>query len=155
MTVFPFKGRATTPASANWKVWKGVEIEGQLDLGVPTLFVRSHFNPLASPADMHILGEFNRVWFCKEFRNWDTIEFVALTPRRVCVEVMYHDFDDLPAVVRDRCVIYLVLPRDLKSIDHVKIGTPYEEVILMTGGLVRPGWKVETAKYHGDEVIKP
>lgn len=137
------------PDCSKWKVWKGLEIEGETSLGVETLFVRNLFS-YKNPEDMELLKTFKRVWFTREYTDDVTIEAAIEFGLEVALEVNYEDYDKLSDKIKKAAKIYLVLPFNLPEGTHIKCGHSFQELM---GVLKRPTFAM--ADYNKDTVIKP
>jgi len=117
------------PPCAFWHVWKGREIEGTIDRGEWTLFVRVLVPDVAFLShiqDTH--PELNRVWFCAEFRNWSIVRESFGLFDKVCIEVLSHDADSMPPEdIAQHARIYLKVKWDLKDGDHVCVGSSFKD----------------------------
>jgi hypothetical protein len=149
------------PDCANWKVWRGKEVEGTQGLGEMTLFIRSLEGfQVTDESDMSFLAERSkckRVWFCKEFafwcwgvvKSWKILENIAKHFEVVCLEVEPKDLESIPLKFREKFVIYLKVNSVLKKGDFVCVGEPYSDEAFEIGS----GKKVNPKDYERDTRI--
>ena len=143
---------ASVPACADWAIWTGREVEGPVDRGEPTVFIREYNVPVSN--DHSILtnkGKIRRVWFCKEFTNWPLLQAVALEFDRVCVEVEPKNYGNLPMNIRRTARIYLKVAVPLKDGDIVCVGRPFYDESFAMGC----GQKVTKEDYSQDRMLLP
>lgn len=143
------------PPCANWKLWVGEEVEGTTSIGTRTLFIRSleEFPDLVAGSNLSALRTFSkasRVWFCKEFRNWELLMGIMTHFDEVCVEVLAHQISSLPARIRKRATLYVKLDVDLKAGDFVCVGPAFADEAFKIG----TGAKVTPDLYRKDIEIK-
>ena len=138
------------PECSEWSVWKGPEIEGQTEIGVKTLFVRDNFSPMNSLEDRLILKEFDRVWFCEEFKDEVTIGYCFGLGKKLCMEVSLDKYPELSEEVKNNVQLYIKVPIDLKEDDHICVGQPYKDEAFAVG----KGNKVKPEQYDVDIRIK-
>jgi hypothetical protein len=141
------------PPCANWSLWKGPEVEGTNGLGVSTLFIRSlaKFN-VGPEDDLSFLSHkslCSRVWFCKEFTDWEMIRAISKFFDQVCIEVLPKNFDAVPKDIRESATIYLKVSTPLKNGDFVCVGPAFSDEAFEIG----TGAKVNPEKYLGDTQI--
>lgn len=136
------------PNCNNWAVWKGKEIEGETSLGMDTLFVRREFNT-KDLNDLKILSFFNRVWFTRDFKDFDTIRKVISMDKEVALEVRYQDLDLLPQDIFQAAQLYVVLDKFLPAGSHIKTGESFQEYM---GVLKAPTFQM--SDYNQDIAIK-
>lgn len=152
------------PSCANWNVWLGQEIEGHVHIGVMTLFVRKwpdkpfslrEVRKLMNASDeSRSLCMPDRIWFCKEFRQWDTIRRATTLFDPVCVEFTYLDSrltpyeDKPPADLLDKVNVYVKLPGLdwLPDGSHVCVGKAFSDESFLTGS----GNRVDYTQYESD-----
>ena len=142
------------PPCAFWKIWRGQEIEGKQGVGQETLFIREFFPNVKSMditpailAKMNRNGHTKRVWFCKEFTDWEMIRELAKGFEVVCLEVNHRTFNTVPWDVRRLCVLYYkVKAKGLKRGDHICAGEPFRDEAFVVG----EGVKVTTSEYMKD-----
>ena len=135
---------ADKPECADWGLWLGAEIEGHTGLGARTLFIRRL--PVAITAEWLVeKSKADRVWFCKEFKDWPRLEAIAskFPSANVCIEIEAPVYRSLPAAFRKDYVIYVKVPSvvGLKAGDHVCVGAAFsdESFMIGTGAKVNPG----------------
>lgn len=134
----------TTPDCAEWNLWLGPEVEGTIGIGVPTLFVRKATrDEVFAAARQHGIG---RVWFCKEWADWETIVQVLSSGRKVCLEVTPETIRLVPVFVMKEACVYLKVDTELKDGDHVCVGPAFADEAFRIG----TGAKVEPVDYAGD-----
>lgn len=124
------------PPCADWHVWVGPEVEGSVDLGKRTLFVR-HCRYWKQYVDASI----GRVWFCCEFDDWNQVrEAIAEFPGSVCLEVNSRTVERIPKDVMKNVRAYYKLDPGLKPGDFVCVGPAFsdEAFQLGSGRTVRP-----------------
>src|ERR1043166_8746902 len=84
-----FVDKITTPACAEWDIWIGKEVEGTVDLGEKTLFVRKLGTRTLYELFLKCREELiERVWFTEEFcheQNWGLIREATVIFKKVCV----------------------------------------------------------------------
>lgn len=134
------------PDCAHWRIWSGPEVEGQIDLGKKTLFVRDGFN-LTDHEEL--LLQYQRVWFCKEFvteKNYGRIRYVIDSGRNVCIEVTTEMLETVPEDILESAQLYLKIPVRLKDGDHVCVGYDFVEEAFMMGD----GQRTEPSLYNND-----
>jgi len=130
------------PKCSKWNLWEGKEIEGNTDLGTKTLFVRAgNFEKYKK--------KFSRIWFCKEYRNFDKIRNVIDT-HQVALEVTLNDISEIPSDVFQRVKIYLKVDATLKNGDEICIGTPFYDEAFLIGS----GNSVHGEQYQNDKELK-
>ncbi len=141
------------PACAAWGVWLGPEIEGHDSLGEKTLFIR-RLNPTL-PISHYFqwrLKGVNRVWFTKEFLNWNTIREFARVYEKICLETNKHTYNGIPSDLRKRARLYYKLEPSvrLKDGDHICVGAAFrdESFLIGSGNAVIPEY------YNRDEFIE-
>jgi hypothetical protein len=141
------------PPCANWKVWIGQEIEGHLNLGEKTLFIREVPDALSSLPKETLTrnGTIKRVWFCREFitrsaEKWKTFRKIAQHFETVCIEITLNDYEAIPRDLRDKAFLYLKIPLPLKKGDHVCVGPAFQDESFMVG----KGNKISPEQYLND-----
>lgn len=136
------------PPCSQWSVWIGNEIEGHSDLGEKTLFIRRDFGG----SDFDLLDQVDRVWFCKEYKDYNVIKAVRALGKKVCVEVVPGGIENaLPDDIHENATLYLKMNvKGLKNGDHICVGKPFEEESFMIGS----GTKVTKDQYLADRKIK-
>jgi hypothetical protein len=78
-----------TPPCSKWLIWTGGEVEGTQDRDVFTLFIRG-FSEDVTAYSVSIAAKaagVERIWFCKEFRNWDVVREFCYRFKTVCIEL--------------------------------------------------------------------
>lgn len=146
-----------TPKCKSWKIWTGPEVEGTADRGVFTLFIReipdlNFFDPIDLKMGRlsRILKNvaFNRVWFCKEFRDWDVIRKIADLAVTVVLEAVPGEI--IPQDLRLKIRVYWKIPEILpRKGDFICIGPPYFDEAFEIG----TGTKVDAKEYASDQQI--
>ena len=131
------------PPCHSFNCWVGTEVEGgPNDVGQSTMFIRSLSieRPLAEYSDFALKRGIKRVWFCREFDNWDVVRWALVRFDTVCLEVSDHA-NVVPPDVWARCKIYFKLGnRLLKRGDYVCVGPAFcdESFEIGTGNKVTP-----------------
>jgi hypothetical protein len=155
---FPF---FENPPCSKWSLWLGKEVEGTLDVGKQTLFVR--FASLSQIYEAIIAHKVTRVWFCEEYNDWADISYLALSlanrgikPMTFCFSVLYSNLPKFPLALKSSLAangvvsqIYLRVPvtlAQLSQVDQVCVGMPYNDVIFST----QLGLKMSPADYSED-----
>lgn len=113
------------PPCANWKIWDGLECEGDEDFGVLTLFIRDGFQE----EDLQLFERYTRVWFTREFQFYSFAVAALAYGLKVCIEVTPSSLEDLPEILKAKATLYLVLPSGLKPTDFVKNGDSFSETV--------------------------
>jgi hypothetical protein len=131
------------PDCSTWGIWEGKEIEGTTELGVLTLFVRRGNY-------QKFLDFYERVWFCKEYDNWQNILSTAKSGKSVCLEVTMETLPKVPKDVLESVQIYLKIEAKLKENDHICIGTAFKDEALRIGS----GQKVFPEQYKDDRLLE-
>jgi len=131
------------PECHDWGIWEGNEIEGTTDMGVITLFVRR-----GDPSKYW--DEYQRLWFCKEYQDYDMLLKAKNLGKIVALEVTPETLLVLPREVRLSVQLYLKIDAGLKIGDHVCVGTAFKDQAFMIG----EGAKVEPWQYSGDRVLE-
>jgi len=129
-------------------VWEGPEIEGHVDLGDKTLFVRYDFFPRDRVEDMELLTKYKRIWFCSEYIDFETINYCAdRLGMNVCYEInpLYKR-----SIISENVRCYLKISFDLKDGDHICVGPAYNDESFMIG----EGKKVNVDEYAVDVRIR-
>lgn len=148
----------TNPPCSTWSVWTGKEIEGTVNLGMATLFIRKlpqgyTLNSMLQEASIKQLIP-SRVWFCKEFLE-TTDSHLVILDATACFETVCVEMDDrhtlLPSYVRERVKIYYKLPINLKRGDHVCVGRAFEDEAFVIG----QGARVTKQEYLDDVCLYP
>lgn len=146
------------PPCATWEMWKGGEVEGNVSVGVQTLFIRSldKFPQLTPDSDFSVLrtrSGCSRVWFCKEFLKWKFIDAIAPHFDETCIEVEPQAFTAIPNRLRKLARIYVkvILPDglNLKAGDFICVGPPFNDESFQIGR----GNKVKPEQYLNDVKI--
>jgi len=143
-----------SPPCAEWRIWKGQEIEGTQGIGEWTLFIRSLEDfPNLAPEDCFIFKEKSgctRVWFCKEYTLWPMIRAIGEYFDKVCIEVEPKCYDSIPKDLRRKATIYLKVKTPLKDGDFVCVGPAFSDESFEIG----TGAKVTPEAYLKDKRIK-
>lgn len=136
------------PPCATWKIWVGAEVEGTEFLGMRTLFIRDMGN--YSLKELWRLVPTRRIWFCREFQNFDVIREALLlyNQGQVCVEYVYGE-TLLPSDIWCSARIYAKLPFCLKPGDFICHGVPFNDEAFRVG----EGKQVSAEDYAGDTKI--
>lgn len=143
------------PPCAKWEIWSGEEIEGTESLGEKTRFIRKLEVKPQEVTDEFIQtltrdGTIKRIWFCKEFTNWDLLRSLAKHFEKVCLEVESRTFDNVPRDIKMECTLYFKLNFILKSGDFVCVGPPYQDEAFKIG----EGKKVQPEQYLKDVKVR-
>lgn len=139
------------PACSKWKLWLGDEIEGTVERGVKTLFIRELPPKLQPTDDLSILkSKATRVWFCKEFTNWPLMFAIAelFGYENCCIEVEPKHLAAVPLKIRQGMRIYLkvTLFYQLKPGDQICVGKRFADEAFEVG----KGHKVSPEQYAAD-----
>lgn len=143
------------PSCAKWKLWVGREIEGRIQLGVKTLFVRdASMSEIEKAIEKYQL---RRVWFCFEFMQPGKMYTIfRLCSRHAKIsfvaEMKYETMSTLAHYsLREHLQVYLKLPElDLRPGDHICVGPAFSDEALLIG----TGHKVKPELYEEDIRIK-
>ena len=138
------------PPCSEWNLWLGEEIEGHSELGTITLFVRKIPPGITLKFFEDITGQnINRIWFCKEFADWEMLTAIApMFPSR-CLEVTLDTLPTIPVAVRHWVRFYLKIPVELWRDDHVCVGPAFADESFKIG----TGNKVIPLDYERDKFI--
>lgn len=130
-------------------MWVGAEIEGDVAIrGKQTLFIRQML-PTELPSLIKKFPD-HRVWFCKEFKHWDTVRrFLKSCFPEICIEVTWETWSKVPADLRAKCTIFFKLPVELKEGDFICVGPAFADEALKIG----TGHKVKPEEYLKDELV--
>lgn len=158
------------PECAKWNLWRGVEIEGQTDVGVPTLFVRNAtkveiFSALDSGYKL------TRVWLCEEFlKGEDLIEMCCwllafkrglsvavavkigdvITADTARLKILQKFTSKLDAMKAARFAVYYKLQlKGVREGDHICVGNAFADEAFRIGD----GRKVTPDMYKDDTFI--
>ena len=151
------------PPCASWKLWHGAEVEGTIQLGEHTLFVREA--SAEKIREVCILAEasgkpYQRIWFCKEYiANSSpahiTIQCAALTEQfkvKLAFEIRIDHLPLFQSVVRRWGTIYVKIPElELQAGDHVCVGPAFADEAFCIG----TGIRVTPLDYAKDENLLP
>lgn len=155
------------PPCAEWRIWKGPEVEGTRSVGVSTLFIRSlqDFSGATPTVDWSFLKKSGceRVWFCKEFYRseptddqgnfiaWGLVRAIGKHFSEICLEVEPKDYCSIPKDIKASATIYLkVLDVELKKGDFICVGPAFADEAFQIG----TGAKVTPEVYLNDVRIK-
>lgn len=148
--------KTQNPPCAQWSVWIGKEIEGTSCIGQETLFVRAlkgvtALNAGALKSTLTRNGRIERVWFCKEFSDWDTLRAIAKMFKHVCIEATPKTYETLPSEFRteSKYRIYLKVSMSLKPGDFICVGPAFSDESFEVG----TGTKVNPSQYNNDTRI--
>lgn len=138
------------PPCSEWNLWLGEEIEGHSQLGTVTLFVRKippgitlkYFEDTAEQG-------ITRIWFCKEFTDWENLIAIAEKFSHRCLEVTPETLPLIPVAVRQWVRFYLKIPAQLWPGDHVCVGPAFADEAFEIG----KGKKVTPSEYEKDKFI--
>lgn len=130
--------------SKHWKIWSGKEIEGDIDKGVETVFIRE-----CELNDLNLILKFERIWFCEEFKNWGIIRECLNNHSNVNVSVYMEEFQQVPSDIKQSCRLYLKI-KGLKQNDIIGVGENYYQEFFTIGS----GEKVAPQDYSEDIFIK-
>lgn len=124
------------PPCSRWSVWEGPEVEGLVDIGVRTVFVRR-----GEPDTVQrLIAPYQRVWFCSTWKDWATVRKAVADNKDVCLEINLGS--RVPHDLATRCKLYLKARPlcKLKPGDHVCVGDRYAEESFQvgSGSVVRP-----------------
>lgn len=147
------------PECAHWRMWVGAEVEGEHDVGVRTLFIRSlkdvpgDFSELGTLQLLREKSQCSRVWFCHEFNHWRTVELATLAFDQVCIEARYCFAKSIPPRIRGRenVRIYYKVELDvpLRDGDVICVGRPFEDEAFTVGS----GKRVTPDLYTNDRPV--
>jgi len=134
--------QASKPPCSDWEIWYGKEIEGHNNLNQLTLFVRS--------GNFHKYTKgFERIWFCKEYKNYKIIESYLRT-HTVAVEVTLNTYPLLSNYIKKYAQIYLKIDIDLKDGDQLCVGKAFEDEAFLIGS----GNSVTPDQYYEDKELR-
>lgn len=135
------------PPCKSWSVWVGPEIEGDVQLGAVTLFIR---HAMPGTLERYITAspwKVTRVWFCAEFTDWAMVrQAYQRFQGAVCLEVNAQTIERVPKDVRTHTRIYYKLDAGLKEGDFVCAGPAYRDEAFRIG----TGHKVSCEQYLAD-----
>jgi hypothetical protein len=139
----------TIPPCARWNIWIGREIEGTIDIGVWTLFVRFMPRGFSLENLLQSHPDIKRVWFCKEFRQWEIVREATKLFKTVCLEVSPSSAPP-PKEVTDVVTCYFKFDYCLpKPGDFICVGKPFQDEAFRVG----TGAKVSPSCYLDDTYI--
>lgn len=135
-----------TPPCYTWGIWEGYEIEGNVDIGVKTLFIRK-----CSKDDiLQYCKLYTRVWFCEEFKNWELIRLSKTLCSNINLAVYYEDVKDVPVDIFNICRMYVKFNLQLKQGDQLGVGENFNQEFFSIG----TGIKIDKQIYFQDVFIK-
>jgi hypothetical protein len=164
--IAPATPTSPNPECAEWSVWFGKEVEGTIDVGEETLFIRN----LGEKSFVEIVQEarkrnVERVFFTEEFNFWPTIRDALVYFPKVCKahrigepfwavgELPTISDDEIPADVVARCRMYWKMPIPptlfIKDGDQICVGKSFNEEIFEAG----TGKKCRPEQYKDDEKV--
>lgn len=134
------------PNCSTWSIWEGLELEGNVDIGVKTLFIR---NCSKEDITKHCKN-YTRIWFCEEFKNWELIRYCKTLCPNINLAVYYEDMKDLPVDIFDMCRLYVKLNLQLKHGDQLGVGKDFRQEFFV----IDNGIKIDNTIYHKDVFIQ-
>ena len=145
------KTKKELPECASWNVWLGKEIEGSVDIGELTLFIRNlTFKADSEKAEAIKVGilklGIKRVWVCADFRQWAQLRLLLPLFEKVCIEVNADFYRMVPLDLLRTSRLYFKIPFPLKDGDFVCVGLPFEDQSFKVGS----GIKVNPSQYTKD-----
>ena len=111
------------PPCADWGLWHGPEVEGEIARGVQTLFVRRGDEMTIR----YVAAGFERVWFCHEYDDWEVVRFLVDEGKSVCLETNFETWPFVPDDIKKRARIYFKTGLVLKTGDHLAVGEAFSE----------------------------
>lgn len=143
------------PPCSQWKIWIGNEVEGSIDIGEPTLFIRDLLNRSFSELAAEVKQrKITRVFFTEEFNNWPIIRDSFVHFLKVCKAHYIQGHCELPPDIAKNARIYwkcLILPEtmEIKIGDQICVGHPFREQIFEWG----TKYEMTVADYEKDEKL--